>query len=234
MALTTQQLRDGIRYWREERPRWNQDFHNAFYRDKLPGVQPINGAFDQVWWGRMWSLLQDWSATRRGGGRDAMSQRAHDRFEGLGEAWALAVSPHLDDDIEGLQWRQVAALPALAAQIKAVRSPVFTSKFCHFLAPRIFPIVDNAAMGNPYATYQEYFTSARAEWLDTDGTTREDLAALLTQEVRDPVFARFPMKCKLVELCLIGRHQARKRNRRRHDVCELRWVEDLGRERSAW
>jgi len=25
-----EQLREGIRYWHEERPGWDQDFHNAF------------------------------------------------------------------------------------------------------------------------------------------------------------------------------------------------------------
>jgi hypothetical protein len=211
MPLTIDTLRRGIWYWREKRPNWNQDFHNAFYRDTLPSVLPNGGTFDEEWWNRMWKLLQDWSATRRGGGRKLMTQRALDRFACLGDAWIAAIVPRLGGDIESVEWREIAAFPFVVAQIKKVRSPVFTSKFCHFLAPRIFPVVDNAAMGNPYSTYEEYFEAAKIEWRDTPEDTRDELAVLLRSEIGATLFSDFPMKCKLIELCLIGRSNAQRR-----------------------
>jgi hypothetical protein len=213
MPLTIDQLRGGIRYWRDERPSWDRDFHNAFYRDTLPTVRPNSGTFDEEWWNRMWKLLQDWSATRRGGGRKLMTQRALDRLGRLGETWVTEVVPRLGGDIESVEWREIAAFPAVVAEIKQVKSPVFTSKFCHLLAPRVFPVVDNEAMGNPYSTYEEYFFAAKLEWRDTPAITRDDLVAQLTSEIGTTPFSGFPMKCKLIELCLIGRRQARRKTK---------------------
>lgn len=85
-------------------------------------------------------------------------------------------------------------------------SPVFTSKFCHFLVPRVFPIVDNKAMCNPFATYEAYYTTARGEWLNTDSATQAELIKVLTQAIGVPAFSEYPMKCKLVELCLMGKY----------------------------
>lgn len=128
----------------------------------------------------------------------------------MARIWSEAIAPRLEGDIEGVEWDQVADFPTLVAEIKAVPSPVFCSKFCHFLAPRIFPVIDNAAMGTPFPTYKAYFTTGRRAWLSTPTTTREALVARLTKEVRAGdrrLFAGFPMKCKLIELCLIGKHQ---------------------------
>ena len=86
-------------------------------------------------------------------------------------------------------------------------SPVFTSKFCHFLAPAIFPVVDNAAMGNPFSTYEACFRTFRAEWLSTDEVTRQALVFRLTKLIDAPLVAGYPTKNKIVELCLIGRNQ---------------------------
>jgi hypothetical protein len=87
------------------------------------------------------------------------------------------------------------------AEIKDVTSPVFTSKFCHFLAPRIFPIVDNLPMGNPFPTYEAYFTAGRAEWLSTDSTTQDALIGLLTNEVGATVQSARVHRCAGKSAC---------------------------------
>jgi len=206
MALTIDQLRNGINYWHKKQPKWDQDFHNDYYEHKLPPVPP-NGVFNNEWWDRFYPVLQDWQATRRGGGRAFLTARAQARFDELGERWASAVAPHLDNDIAGLEWHQIAAFPLLVAEIKLLKSPspVFTAKFCHFLAPRIFPVTDNKALRNPFLTYEECFKAARAEWLGTDVAIQDELVALLTNEIGAPFFGGFPMKCKLIEICMIGR-----------------------------
>jgi hypothetical protein len=148
-------------------------------------------------------VLRAWRATRPRGSA-FLTPRAQARFQGLREVWAASLAPHLQKDIAELEWHQIAAFPRLVAEIKNVASPVFTSKFCHFLAPRIFPVVDNAAMGNPFKTYEDYFTIARAQWCDTDAAVQAQLAGLLTQEIGNTLFSEFPLKCKLIELCMIG------------------------------
>ena len=138
-----------------------------------------------------------------------MTPRAQERFAALFRAWTQCVEPRLGGDIANVEWRDVAPFPALVAEIKDVASPVFASKFCHFLAPPIFPIVDNAAMGNPYATYEAGFNAYRREWLSTDEAVREALVARLAGRIEAPLAEDFPMTNKVVELCLIGRHKSK-------------------------
>lgn len=65
-------------------------------------------------------------------------------------------------------------------------SPVFTSKFCHFLVPRVFPVVDNEAMKNTH-TYEGYFRYVQDQW----ALTAPDDRVALTAPVRDsPTEAR--------------------------------------------
>lgn len=204
MPLTIDELKLGIEYWQES-TNWPRDYHAAWYQTCLPAIQPTNGVFDRRWWDRCWPVLQHWRATRRGGGRALMTRRAEERFDALRTAWSEAVAPHLSQDIAELEWHQIERLPIIAAQIKNVGSPVFSSKLCHFLAPNIFPVVDNKAMGNPFRSYQDYFTTGRSEWFQTDHVTQRSLVEVLTLSVGRPLPAVFPLKCKLIELCMIGR-----------------------------
>lgn len=205
MSLTIEHLTKGIRYWRTTD--WPQDFHNSYYERVLSGVRVTNGAFDLQWWSRFYPILRDWRATRPAS-RMFLTTRVQERFQQLGGAWSSVIAPNLSRDIETLEWKHIAAFPLLVTEIKPLKypSPVFTSKFCHFLAPRIFPVVDNKAMGNPFTSYEAYFTLARQEWLGTENATREELIARLSREIGAPVFSEFPTKCKLIELCLIGRY----------------------------
>jgi hypothetical protein len=202
MSLAINELRNGISYWRSKN--FPPDFHNGYYEHVLVAVQ-ANGAFNQKWWDRFFPILKSWKATR-GTADLIITTWAQARFEGLSKAWAVAVAPHLGKDIAEVEWHQIAAFPAIVTEIKGVASPVFTSKFCHFLAPRLFPVTDNELLGLPYPTYEKHFTASRTEWLGTDSDTQNELIRLLTNEIGKPLFSGFPMKCKLIELCMIGRY----------------------------
>jgi hypothetical protein len=202
MALTIDELRNGVNYWRLKK--FPPDFHNAFYQHDLVAIN-ANGLFSQAWWERFLPVLKRWKATRNGPADYILTLRAQTRLGALRKTWSVAVAPYLNIDIAGVGWHQIAAFPSLAAEIKDVTSPVFTSKFCHFLAPRIFPVTDNKLLGLPYPTYEGHFTASRAEWLGTASVTQHELISLLTHEVGAPLFGGYPMKCKLIELCMIGR-----------------------------
>ena len=204
MPVTATELERGLAYWRTTA--WPRDFHNDFYRT-MAEANP-HGAFDDGWWAGFLPVLRAWIATRPKSSA-FLTPRAQERFAALGSAWAVCVEPRLGGDIASVEWRDVAAFPALVAEIKDVASPVFASKFCHFLAPPIFPIVDNAAMGSPYATYEAGFNAYRREWLSTDEAVREVLVSRLSGLIEAPLAETFPTTNKVVELCLIGRNQSR-------------------------
>jgi hypothetical protein len=92
--------------------------------------------------------------------------------------------------------------------MKAGTSAVFTSKFCHFLLPGIFPVVDNQALGNGWPSYESYFRCVQAEWAATHISIRGALTAELTHVIEGsgrPIYAGFPTINKIVELRLMGR-----------------------------
>jgi hypothetical protein len=167
------------------------------------------GNFDELWWKPFLGELNRWKATRGRGRTNAyLTSRAVTRFGTLGHAWNSGCAPNLNNDISGVQWAEVADFADIVAEIKDVRSPVFTSKFCHFLLPQVFPVVDRRAMGNPFATYSSYFESVRAEWSCTSQKTRVLLRATLDELIGMAKIPTYPTTNKIVELCLIGRRQS--------------------------
>ena len=116
----------------------------------------------------------------------------------------------LEEDISEVSWEQIAAFPMEVEKIKPTKSPspVFTSKFCHFLLPKVFPVVDNEGLGNRWLTYERYFKFVQAVWESTDFVDQSRLEAELSRLIESAgqrVSPRFPMKNKIVELRLIGR-----------------------------
>jgi hypothetical protein len=201
MSLTVAELNAGITYWRTTR--WPQDFHNAFYGE-MAEANP-NGNFTPQWWSGFLPILSAWKAIRPKS-QAFITNRAARRFAQISQDWADGIAPVLTSDIASIQWPQISTFTAIASQIKDVDSPVFTSKFCHFLAPHIFPVIDNAAMGNPFSTYHAYYLCAQSQWIATAAHVQTDLVKALTDAIGAPIEG-YPMKCKIIELCLIGRNQ---------------------------
>jgi hypothetical protein len=192
----------GLSYWFTKG--WPRDFHNDFYRE-MADANP-GGRFDERWWEGFLPVLRAWRATRPRGS-DFLTSRARERFAALSRVWGESIRPVLARDGEDVRWAEVAPFPELVAEIKNTGSPVFASKFCHFLAPALFPLVDNAAMGNPYPTYAACFEAYRREWLSTEASERVVLTDRLTELIRAPLADGYPLRNKVVELCLIGRYQ---------------------------
>jgi hypothetical protein len=106
----------------------------------------------------------------------------------------------------------VRALPDLAALIKPTRggSGVFPSKLSHFIAPRLFPVLDRTALPGGGHSYGSYFKLVQDLW---DGTganhqlaLRGRLTALIQQRTGGSMVDGYPVVNKIVELRLIGRH----------------------------
>lgn len=201
------ELADGVAFWRNLTG-WPDDFHNADYGEWAR--QRPDGNFTIDWWCRyQLPRLRRWIATRPSSG-EVLTARFLDRAAALGTAWEEACVPHLGDDISAVTWAEVQAFSDATAGIKPMKyapSAVFTSKFCHFLLPKIFPVVDTVALGG-WQTYETYFKHVQAEWESTDEATAHDLRAELTRLIEmngQPVCPEFPMINKIVELRLISR-----------------------------
>jgi hypothetical protein len=205
MPLTIDEFRRGVEFWRTRR--WDQDFHNRFY-GQLAAANP-HGQFDLGWWETFLPRLVRWRAIRPLS-RASMTSHATAAFPALTTAWRQSVAPLAGKDISEFEWDDVAAFPETVTPIKPLRrpSPVFTSKFCHFLAPHVFPVVDNAAMGNRHAHYRDHYQSVRDAWLTTSPATQRVLRQEMTNAVGGPLAADYPVVNKAVELCLIGRRHS--------------------------
>ncbi len=205
MALTSEEFEAGVAYWRTSG--FDADLHNSFYAQ----MAAINAdyTFDQAWWMRFLPKLGAWRATRPYS-YAAITEWALPLLGSLQATWEQTVSQCIAGDIASVEWGQVAAFPKLIAEIKPTKSqsPVFASKFCHFLAPRIFPVVDNAALGMAHLDYARYYATVRSEWLATSAVVREALIEQLRTEIGVEPFRGYPFETKAIELCLIGRNHA--------------------------
>jgi predicted DNA-binding protein len=207
-ASAMRELAAGVAFWRKHT--WPADFHNADYQEWAR--QDPHGDFTLSWWHDIQlPKLQEWIATR-GVTHADLTARFSEHAATLSAAWEEACVPHVDEDISTVTWVEVQAFPTKVALIKPTKtsSPVFASKFCHFLLPRIFPVVDNEALGNRWRTYEDYFKCIQDEWQSTAAAARTDLITELTHLVEaegEQLFAGFPIVNKIVELRLIGRRQ---------------------------
>lgn len=167
------ELADGVAFRRSRR--WASDLGNANY-EKWARQNP-GGNFTLAWW-QQYQLprLSRWHAIRPYSGAE-LTRRFMQSAKALSAAWQMACAPYLERDITSVTWEEVMAFPNEVGKIKPGKapSPVFTSKFCHFLLPRIFPVVDNEAVGGGWRTYQAYFRYVQYEWNTTASSTRADV-----------------------------------------------------------
>jgi hypothetical protein len=202
------ELADGVAFRRNRR--WASDLGNADY-EKWARQNP-GGNFTLAWW-QQYQLprLSSWRAIRPYSGAE-LTTRFMQSAAALSAAWQVAGAPYVERDITSVTWDEIMAFPNEAGKIKPGKapSPVFTSKFCHFLLPRIFPVVDNEAVGGGWRTYQAYFRYVQYEWNTTDRSTRAALRTALTEATGSTqLYSGYPAVNKIVELRLIGRSHPR-------------------------
>jgi hypothetical protein len=128
----------------------------------------------------------------------------------LASAWHRSCAPFLDTDIAdpAVRWEAVREFAEVVCRLKPTRSPVFTSKLCHFLLPKVFPVIDGLALAGHAHTYEAYFRLVKGTWEATSGDVQRRLAteiSSLVQESGQSLHPTFPVVTKIVELALIGR-----------------------------
>ncbi|MDA8073378.1 MAG: hypothetical protein M0Z82_17700 [Actinomycetota bacterium] len=203
------ELQAGVAFWRSKLAvGWPADFHNADYQKW--GQEPRT--FSDAWWVPFRRRLHDWVALRPAT-YEEVTARFVARRQAIIDAWARHCDPYAGCAITAVSWEQVGPFADLVGEIKPMRglaSPVFTSKFCHFLLPKVFPVVDNEGSGNRWPHYRDYFLRVQDIWRQTPAATQGALVDMMAAEVaRSGVgpHPEFPMVNKIVELRLIGRQQ---------------------------
>ena len=202
-----QELQAGVAFWRTKADaNWPADFHNADYT--IWAAEKCD--FSDAWWKPFLRRLHDWIAIRPATYAE-VTERFVERRDALTLAWEAHCAPYRDHDITGVTWTQVCGFADLVGEIKPMKglpSPVFTSKSCHFLLPKVFPVVDNEGSGNRWPRYQQYFNHVQSLWASTPDDTRTSLMAAMNEAVEIAganLNSEFPMVNKIVELRLIGR-----------------------------
>jgi len=205
MAL--REFRAGIEFWNTRRG-WPRDLHCAEYRE-WANDNP-DGDFSDEWWTSFLHRLGTWRATRPVAYAE-LTRRFESQRASLTSQWERACRPYSDADITEVAWEQVRGFADAVSKIKPMAgnpSPVFTSKFCHFLLPRVFPVVDNLASGGHWGRYEDYFMQVQDEWAETPEAVRDTLRSELATAVEcgsGALHEQFPVVNKIVELRLIGR-----------------------------
>jgi hypothetical protein len=116
---------------------------------------------------------------------------------------ALTRHGSIEPCIANLPWEGAAPLFSLASEIKP-SSPVFPSKLCHFLFPKLFTPMDNEVIG--VLDYEFYWRGMKDEWrrFDQKDQARELLASAIREGSDSPIHPLYPYETKIMELSHIG------------------------------
>jgi hypothetical protein len=195
-------LRVGLR-WGDERGWW-KDFANAYY-DAIYRERE-NGVTEQ-WWSATVDRLSKWRALRPSFTKAVITARGAGRLSAITGQYrelkaksALVAESSTEPSIVDLCWEDVAPLFALASEIKPVKSPVFPSKMCHFLFPKLFIPMDNLATG--ILDYEFWWRGMKDEWCRF--RDRDEAVRILTKAIGESLRPSYPLETKIMEISQIG------------------------------
>jgi hypothetical protein len=178
------------------------DFHNDLYR-QLEARR--RRGLDYRFWSFLVDELWDWKAIRgtsqhtKQGIRDAGLRQ----FPDLQRCFYDLAGEATNDlrTIETLVWGDVEPLFKVAGQIKAVSSPTFASKLCHFLVPGAFFITDGKLVKRGWKTYRHYWEDCQAAWLTQSNKQAMKDALCRSMPVNCIPWDTYPWPTKITELC---------------------------------
>lgn len=191
-------LERGIRWWQTE-TNWDNDFHNHFY-ERMYHLGSVNRAS----WYTIVDELASWSALRP----VPKDEIIRNGFSVIGNIDALIrqLMKNYDlsnTDFSQVEWDEILPLFQTANSIKNSSTPMFGSKLCHFILPKLFPVYDSF-VGERVGTndYRIYWEMCREGWKKCNG--KNDLVDVLQREIGHSVFQLYPWATKISELCCHG------------------------------
>lgn len=200
MIITIDNIKTGLKWWREGN--WPQDIHNSDYYE-IYGIRAAGPT--EKWWTSTVERLGQWHAYRS---RKPPNTKVEIHSRGLGCLNELQVqyaqiiaSTGTEPSIVNLPWESVSAVFKTASNIKPY-SPVFASKMCHFLFPKLFIIMDNLATS--VFDYEFYWRGMKDEW--NRFKEKSKARSLLEKAINSdkPMHPLYPFETRIIEFSHIG------------------------------
>jgi hypothetical protein len=202
VIITLGNLRGGIQWWRKNN--WPADMHNTDYGDFYTERSIVATG---TWWDTTVDRLWEWGAIRSPNppnSKPAIKARGQILLSAIARRHTqIIASSATEPSITDLSWEDVAPLFALVFAIKRGNnnSPVFASKMCHFLFPKLFVVMDTTATDT--FEYEFYWRGMKDEWSRFNEKARA--YAMLTQAIGSGnPHALYPYETKIMELSSIG------------------------------
>jgi hypothetical protein len=208
MIVSIENLECGIKWWKAEVGKWGLDFANAdyygIYESRTDGIT-------REWWIATVDRLWSWRAIRAPkppNTKQAIYElgiKRLDKIAGLDSSIRSIKPP--EPTITDVAWGNVGPLFDLCFQIKPggskYGSPVFASKMCHFLFPKVFPVIDNWATG--IFEYEFYWRGMKDEWMRfREKSEAIDKLKVAMETNGKHIHELFPFETKIIELSHIG------------------------------
>ncbi len=206
MIINLDNLRAGLDWQRENS--WEKDILNALYYD-IYSVRSSGVTLE--WWTATVDRLIKWNAHRPNINRTEIAKRGEARLEAIADQYGRLAKSTTEPTITDVDWEDLAPFFEIASEIKPVKngSPVFPSKMCHFLFPKLFIPMDNTATGIA-DHYGKWWQDMKAEWIGYKD--KEEAKKILKEAIISdkPLLCWYPLETKIIEISQIGRnHPAR-------------------------
>ncbi len=196
-TLTIENLNAGISKWK-----FDVDYHNDLY-SRLYAERKFS--FSEDHWDFLIFKLADWGATR-----PKPKQEIHDKCLAITNELKgclnsiLKSHNFLEPDILTTNWNEIEPLFKYAFSIKETNynSPVFASKLCHFLLPKVFFISDNLFIKR--FDYPQFWQESKKAW--SNCSNKDELINILKNKIGSNIIDNYPFATKITDLCYMGKY----------------------------
>jgi hypothetical protein len=197
MILTLDNLNAGLSVWAKEK--WPSDLHNAEYYEmyaaRSKGITP-------QWWDSTLKRLAQWRATRPVS-KTVIAARGSQRLSAVSAEYTKLKPPQsTEPSIVNTNWNDIATLFDTTSQMKQPWPPVFASKMCHFLFPKLFIVVDTK-LCDPFE-YELYWRGMKNEWQRFKDKTQAIQIFTAAIKSNKSIHSDYPWETKIMEVSHIG------------------------------
>jgi hypothetical protein len=200
MIITLKNLQKGLERYKQMWPK-DVDVRNTLYKDIYDAKK--HGVTND-WWEATVERLSKWRATRcQGCTKVLIRKRGREQLNQISQQYdrlSAAEEPCITD----LEWTDLEELFNIASMIKLSKSPMFASKMCHFLFPKLFIVIDGKATGLGH--YELYWRGLKDAW--TKFEQKEEAKVILLKAINNtqnlPLHPNYPVETTIMEMCVIG------------------------------